>query len=193
MVVQVISVLLELAKNVGEFFQRRKANRREELDRIADYMDGIADVLDRTAEAYGGDEAPYREYIELQQLATSFETVAAEAFGLEVSGGYLSSDLNGFPEFAEFRAILDRSLGVIAAVDAELYGLVDQPFPNHLWSGKSRTVDLREVTNPPISESRLDEPDWRTGKVRGEPSVHELRQAAGAFAAQAQVIRALRS
>ena len=181
-----ITTLIELARDIGDFFARRKVERRQVLDRVADYMDSIADVLDRAARAYGRGEAPYREYVELQQLATSFREIAQHAFVLEEEDEPSTGDLINFEEFSQ---LLTHSLKAISYSDMVLFGLIDQPFPVHLWDGKSPSVELEGLSNPPVGESRLDTPRFPTGNAPPEPSVHELLQAAGAFAAQARVIR----
>lgn len=175
--------LVNLAKAIGEFFRGRQQRRSDRINKIADHMDAVADSLQSAASTYASGRAPYREYIELQRYAATFGDVARVAF---------EDTDDGDEAYWAFVAVLEDSITTIAAVDARLFGFENVPFPGHLWNGKTPYIDGDEsaaVENPPISEADLRPDPWWDDNQPDQPSPSDLLEAAGAFRAQANILR----
>ena len=52
-----------------------------------------------------------------------------------------------------FVSIIETSLSLIEASDAQLYGFKGMPFPTLLWDGKSIYLKQAPANNPPLEES----------------------------------------
>jgi hypothetical protein len=165
-----LTSLLELARGLGDLGNAEGARKREQWDRIADYMSQIAETIERACSQMRDKKAPYREYVMLQRYAENLRRVLAPAFIGEQE-----------QNLTKFQNLLDKSITSIVGFDVHVLKFSDLPIPYELYSSKAGLLQSPEsVVNPPIENANLDY----------QPKVEELEEVAAAFKAEADRIRA---
>jgi hypothetical protein len=149
-----------LAETAAKIYLTIKGNRSEEWDRLGRLFDKIAGVLDDIAEKFLGKAIPREEFIAIQVFARELASVCSMSFN------HAEEDKE---QLTKMRELLDEMIVQVEEAEDLVWCITTVPGP--VFSRKAG-VPIKTASTTDII-----------------PTVYQLKEAAAAFRATADVIR----